>query len=136
MDELWTRIWHDLIARMDGPFHLRFIFQPLMAMIFAIRDGVKDAHEGRPAYFWSLCTEPSFRKERIRDGWKSMSRVVIVATAMDLIYQVIEFRTIHPGETILTVAALAVLPYVLLRGPIKRLASAFMHRKLVERPHH
>jgi hypothetical protein len=65
-----------------------------------------------------------------------MSRVIIVATAMDLIYQVIEFRTIHPGETILAVAALAILPYLFLRGPIKRIASAFMHRKLVERPHH
>ncbi len=136
MDELLTRIWSNLLGRLDGPFHLRFIFQPLMAILFAIRDGVKDAHTGRPAYLWSLFKEPHLRKERILDGWKSMSRVIIVATVMDLIYQLIEFHTIHPFETLLTVAALAILPYVLLRGPIKRLASTFLHRRLVEKTHH
>jgi hypothetical protein len=49
MDELLTRVWHDLGGRLDGPLHLRFFLQPLMATIFAIRDGVRDAHSGRPA---------------------------------------------------------------------------------------
>lgn len=134
MDELLIRTWHDLVGRLDGPLHLRFFLQPLMASIFAIRDGVRDAHTGRPAYLWALFTEPENRKERIRDGWVAISKIFIAAVAMDLVYQLIEFRTIHPIETLLTAAVLAILPYILLRGPIKRLASLFMHRKL--EPHH
>ena len=38
--------------------------------------------------------------------------------------------------SIAIVGLLAIVPYVLLRGPVKRIASAFMHRKLVERLHH
>ena len=35
----------------------------------AIRDGVKDARAGRPAYFWSLLTEDGHRGERLHEGW-------------------------------------------------------------------
>jgi hypothetical protein len=105
-----------------------------MASIFAIRDGVRDAHTGRPAYLWALFADPANRKERIRDGWVAISKIFIAALAMDLIYQLIVFRTIHPVEMLLTAAVLAIVPYVLLRGPIKRIASALMHRKL--EPHH
>lgn len=136
MDEYFTRFWNDMVGRLDGPLHFRFILQPLMALIFATRDGIKDAHLGRPAFLWSLFTEPAFRRERIRDGWKSVGRIFFLGLAMDLAYQLIEFRTVRPVEMLLTAVLLAIVPYVLLRGPIKRLASVFMHRKLVERPHH
>ncbi|MFZ0886439.1 MAG: hypothetical protein WAN14_23760, partial [Candidatus Acidiferrales bacterium] len=58
----WERIVHDLFARLDGPLHFRFIFQPLMAIIFAVIDGVKDARAGKPAYFWELLFTPKSRK--------------------------------------------------------------------------
>lgn len=136
MDDILSRFWNDMVGRLDGPFHFRFILQPLMASFFAIRDGVRDAHTGRPAFLWSLFTEPAFRRERIRDGWKSVGRIFFIGIAMDVVYQFIELRSFRPMEMLLTAVLLAIVPYVLLRGPIKRLASAFIHRKLVERPHH
>jgi hypothetical protein len=41
---------------------------------------------------------------------------------MDVIYQWIVQRWIYPGETLIVAMALAVIPYLLLRGPVNRLA--------------
>jgi hypothetical protein len=57
MDHLITRITGDLIARVTGPMKFRLVLQPAMATFFAIRDGLKDAREGNPAYFWALFTD-------------------------------------------------------------------------------
>ena len=63
-----TEIGADLIGRLHGPFSFRFVLQPTMAAIFAIRDGVKDARAGKPAYFWNVVTEPAERRELLREG--------------------------------------------------------------------
>jgi hypothetical protein len=41
---------------------------------------------------------------------------------MDVIYQFIEFDTFHPAEAVIIALLLAFVPYVLLRGPIARIA--------------
>src|ERR1039458_3737412 len=78
----------NLVARLDGPLHFRFIFQPLMAAIFAVIDGVKDAKMGKPPYFWAMIVGAGRRKELIKDGWKSICKVFIVAMLLEAIYQV------------------------------------------------
>jgi hypothetical protein len=114
------RIWEDLAGRVTGPLHFRLILQPTMATIFAIRDGIRDARNGEPAYFWSLFTEPSRRSDRIRTGWKAVCRVFALAIAMDVIYQILAIHRVYPGEVLLVAVGLAILPYLLLRGPINR----------------
>src|SRR6266481_4487199 len=64
----FQRIWHDLVARPDAPMRFRFILQPLMAAIVAIRDGLKDARTGRSPYFWTLLRNPRERIERLNEG--------------------------------------------------------------------
>ena len=41
---------------------------------------------------------------------------------MDVIYQLIVLKTIYPGEAVIVAIALAFFPYLLLRGPIARIA--------------
>jgi hypothetical protein len=41
---------------------------------------------------------------------------------MDLVYQLIALKTFYPGEAVIVAIALAFFPYLLLRGPIARLA--------------
>ena len=41
------QFWHDLIDRPDGPMRFRFVLQPVMATVVAIRDGLEDARAGR-----------------------------------------------------------------------------------------
>ena len=129
MDDIFGRIWRDLIGRLTGPMHFRLILQPAMATIFAIRDGVRDARKAEPAYFWSLLTDATNRSYRIRTGWRAVGRVFALAIAMDVIYQIIATRRIYPGEVLLTAAGLAIVPYLLLRGPINRMIRYCTRRK-------
>ena len=121
MEELFSRFWEGLIGRVGGPMTIRLILQPTMATLLAVRAGLKDAREGRPAYFWTVITDPSQRAELLREGWKSIAKVFVAAVVMDLIYQVIVQRWIYPLETLVVAILLAVVPYLLIRGPLNRL---------------
>ena len=133
MDNFLRRIWEDLAGRLTGPMHFRLFLQPTMASIFAIRDGVRDARNGAPAYFWSLFADSAHRTQRIRTGWKAVSRVFVLAIAMDIIYQIIALHSVYPGEALLVAAGLAFVPYLLLRGPINRMIQHGIRRKSVPR---
>jgi hypothetical protein len=100
----------------------RLFLQPAMALIFAIRDGLKDARESRPAYFYSLFTDQVNRRNRLREGFKAVSRVFTLAIVMDLIYQLIVLRWFYPMQALIVAFVLAFLPYILLRGPVNRIA--------------
>ena len=100
----------------------RLILQPLMAALLALRAGLKDAREGRPAYLWTVLTDPAQRTELLHEGWKSIARVFFLAVIMDLIYQWIMQHWVYPLETLVVAILLAVVPYVLLRGPVNRIA--------------
>lgn len=121
MEELWLRFVNDFVNRLDGPLHFRFIAQPLMAIIFASIDGVKDAKAGKPAYFWAMFKHPEQRRELIKDGWKHFGKIFILAIILDIIYQLKVHGTIYPGEVLLVSLLLAVVPYVLMRGPVNRI---------------
>ena len=90
--------------------------------ILAIIDGVKDARAGRPLYTWTLLTDSAHRGIYLREGLRRVTRVIIFAVVMDAIYQFMVLRRFYLGEALVTVFVVAVLPYVLIRGPIARLA--------------
>ena len=123
MEELIARGWEDLGARVGGPMTFRLILQPLMAALLALRAGLKDAREGRPPYLWTVLTDPAQRAELLHEGWKSIARVFFLAVIMDLIYQLIMQQWVYPLETLVVAILLAVVPYVLLRGPVNRIAQ-------------
>ena len=130
VDELLTRFWSDLVARVHGPFSFRFVLQPLVALIFATRDGIVDARQERPPYFWTIFTRPRERWELLREGGKAVARVIALGVLMDVVYQVLIFHRIYAPQLIVIVLALAFLPYVVFRGPINRIARAWMTRRV------
>ena len=105
----------DLVGRLDGPLHFRFIFQPLMASIFAIRDGRRDAHAERKPF--RVITDPAQRREVLLSGWKSVGKVFVLALILDAVYQFKVFRWFYPSQALLVALYLADDPYLLLRGP-------------------
>lgn len=123
--ETLQRIIENLFGRLDGPLHFRFILQPLMAFIFATIDGLKDAKAGRPAYFWAIFTRPEHRRELLKDGWKHFGKIFILAIILDAVYQLKVQHTLYPGEMLFVALVLAVVPYVVLRGPVNRIAGLF-----------
>jgi hypothetical protein len=119
-------IWQELISRPDGPMAFRIYLQPVMSTIYAILNGVKDAREDKHPYFWALFTEPSHRAELLRDGWKSVRNVFLLAIGMDLVYQILVLKGLRPVQGLLVAAVLALVPYLLVRGPVNRLARLFL----------
>jgi hypothetical protein len=123
MDELFSRAWEQLLSRAGGPLHLRFVLQPMAALILAIRAGLRDAKAHRPAYLWTLLSEPGERRGLIRDALKDIGRVFAVTIVVDCIYQIIEFHWIYPIQALIVAFALAIIPYILIRGPVTRISS-------------
>lgn len=124
MEEALYRLFENMIDRVSGPMHLRLMMQPLMASIVAVISGFKDAQEHKPAYFWAIFTQPGHRREILKDGWKSIGRVFMLAMLLDVIYQFIVQRWVYPLEALLTAFLLAIVPYLVLRGVANRAGSA------------
>ena len=122
MDDIWTRILEHMADRVSGPMKFRLLLQPIMASIFAIRSGLHDARTGKPPYLWTLLTDPAHRADMIKDGWKSVGKVFLLALVLDVVYQIIVSRFVYPGEAIIVAFLLAIVPYLILRGLVTRLA--------------
>ena len=121
MAEILRRVWENLIGRSAGPLYLRLIVQPAVATILAIRAGLRDARESRPPYFWAVLTNPDHRRDLLRQGWKDVGKVFILALILDAIYQLIVHRGVYVLEMLITATALAIVPYLLVRGPVNRI---------------
>ena len=125
MEEMLMRFWTNLLVRFRGPMTFRLILQPTLASILAIRAGLKDARESRPPYLWTILTDRSQRGKLIREGRRAIARVFALAVISDCIHQWIFQRWIYPGEVLMVALILAVMPYLILRGPVNRIARRF-----------
>ena len=126
----WLLRWcADIVDRVGGPMTFRIILQPLMATLLAVRGGLRDAKEDRPPYFWSILTDPSSRPALLREGWKAVARVFVLAIVMDFIYQLVVLRWLYPIQLFIVAILLAVVPYLLIRGPVNRIARLFQRKR-------
>lgn len=116
------RIFTSIAERPGGPMTFRFILQPVMATALAAIDGIRDARNGTPPYLWSLISGSQERAGQIYDGIVATARVILLGLGMDVAYQIIEFKTVYPGEAAIVAVLLAFIPYLLLRGPFARVA--------------
>lgn len=121
-----ARGWENFLARPTGSLNLRFILQPAIASVLALRAGIKDARESRPAYLWAAVTNPEHRLQLLHGGWKDMRTPFLVAATLDAIYQLIIHKFIYPLELLFTATLLALVPYFILRGPVNRIARRFI----------
>jgi hypothetical protein len=124
MDDVLRRFWCNLIGRASGPINFRLVIQPTVASVLAIRAGIKDAREGRPAFLWAAITNPACRPELMRQSWRDVGKVFVLALVLDAVYQLIVQRGVFLGELILVATVLAIVPYILIRGPVSRMAAA------------
>jgi len=122
MQEQFVRLYEHLIARVSGPLHFRLLLQPLMATIFAVKSGLKDAREGNSPYLWLFVSDKSQRKGLVREAWKSVGKIFIIALIIDAVYQYIAVGWFYPLEALITAIILAILPYICLRGIVNRIA--------------
>ena len=129
MGSFFSAYWSDFIGRFDGPLHFRLFMQPLMAIFFAIRDGSRDARESRGAYLWSIVTDPAQRRYLLESGWKGISKVFVLAFALDVVYQFMVWHGLKLLQALMTAIVLAVIPYAVLRGPVNRVLRSNSTRR-------
>ncbi len=118
------RFVHNLVERPDGPMRFRFVLQPVMAMIAAVHDGLKDARAGRSPYFVTMLRSRQERLGLLREGVNATARIILLGIAMDVVYQALVLGTFYPNEAVMIALLLAFVPYLVLRGLVRRVGGA------------
>jgi hypothetical protein len=121
MEEIIVRMFENLTDRVSGIMKFRLVLQPLTAIIYAIRAGLRDAKGDKVPFLLGLFKFKSHRKDLLLEGWKDVGKVFIIAIIVDVIYQLIELKTVFPGEAIIVAIILAIIPYLIFRGPVNRI---------------
>ena len=124
MDDFVVRVWENLVGRVTGPMSFRLILQPAIAIVLAIRAGRRDTRAGKPPYFFSILTSPANRHGLLLEGWKEVAKVFVMATLIDVAYQVMVLRWLYPNEALFVAFLLAFLPYLAVRSLTDRFARA------------
>ncbi|MDM0011663.1 hypothetical protein QTH87_04335 [Variovorax sp. J22P168] len=125
--EPFVRTWADITSGRHVPLAFRFVLQPCVAAFFAWRAGLADARAGRPYYFWALVSDPAHRRRLLREGWRQIGKVFLVALLADAIYQAIELHWFYPFQALMIAMLLAVLPYLVFRSIVNRILHGRWH---------
>jgi hypothetical protein len=112
----------ELPQRFTGPGRFRFILQPVTAIFLGIRGGLADAKTGNPPYLFSLVFHAGRRRELLRSGAAAISTLLAMGIIMDVVFQLILYRAVHPGAALLVGPIFICFPYALSRALTTRLA--------------
>jgi hypothetical protein len=105
-----------------GPGRFRFILQPMMTIILGIRGGLADAKTGNPPRLVGLLFSAGRRRELLRSGVVAIRTVLAIGIIMDVVFQLILYRPVHPGAALLVGPLFICFPYALSRALTTRLA--------------
>ena len=117
-----NQFFRDVLARLSGPGKLRFIIQPIVAMILGLRSGFHDAREGRAPFLWALVFHEAQRRQLLRSTFDSIRTLMAFAILLDMVSQFLIFHDVRPGAALIVGPVLITLPYVLTRALANRLA--------------
>ena len=79
-------------------------------------------HQNRGPFLWPVLWNPAHRRELLQQGWNDVGKVFLIATILDVVYQLIVLRGVYILELLITAVTLAIVHYVLHRGPLSRIA--------------
>jgi len=113
----------ELPQRFTGPGRLRFILQPMTAILLGIRGGLRDAKSGNPPYLFGLLYGVESRRELLRSGVAAVRNLVALGIIMDIVFQLIIYHSVHPGAALVIGPILICFPYALSRALTTRLAG-------------
>ena len=109
------QLLEELPRRFTGPGRFRFILQPMMAIALGIRGGLADAKTGNPPYIFGLLFSAGRRRELLRSGVVAIRTLLALGIIMDVVFQLVLYRSVHPGAALLVAPLFICLPYALSR---------------------
>jgi hypothetical protein len=118
----------ELPQRFTGPGRLRFILQPMTAILLGIRGGLRDAKVGNPPFLFGLLFGAGRRRELLRSGVAAIRNLLAFGIILDVVFQVVLYRSVHPGAALLVGPILICLPYVVSRALTRRVTWGMAER--------
>lgn len=112
----------ELPRRFTGPGLFRFILQPALAILLGLRGGLADAKAGNPPYLFGLLFDAGRRRELLQSGAAAIRTLLAMGIILDVVFQLVIYRAVHPGAALLVGPILICLPYALSRALTTRLA--------------
>ncbi len=129
MEEFLKKSLEHLLGRLSGPMWIRFVLQSLVSVGLGLRAGARDARMGRAPFGSLLWSGHVPRAILWRQVWRGIARLFTFAAIIDVIYQVFFLHEFHPLQALVVAAALAILPYLMVRGPANRLIRMRQNQK-------
>ncbi len=111
----------DFPRRLTGPGKLRFVLQPLMAVLLGIRGGLADARMNRPPYLEGMLLHSGWRPHLMRSGLTTIANLVLLGVLLDAVFQWAILGVSHPGAAVVVGPVLITAPYAIARGLSNRL---------------
>jgi hypothetical protein len=94
-----------------------------------VRGGLADARAGNPPYLFGLLFGAGRRRELLRSGAAAIRNLLAAGIILDLVFQFILYRAVHPGAALLVGPILIGGPYVLSRALTNRVARWWAGRE-------
>jgi len=124
----------DMLSRLSGTGRLRFILQPMTALLVGMRDGIRDSRVGYPPFLSGLVFQRGHRIDLLRSAFASVRDLVAIAIILDVISQLLIFKEVHPGAALVLGPVLIAVPYSISRALANRIARRRSQRAPVIRP--
>ena len=103
-------------AMLSGPGSVRFILQPLVAILLGVRDGRSDSSAGRPPYLYGLVFTRDVRGVEVTTALRTLAPPIAVAVILDAVLQYVIFGAVRLWQALAVGAVLIALPYIAARG--------------------
>jgi hypothetical protein len=115
------QFWNDVVSRFIGPGRFRFLIQPTVAILLGVIGGKRDAAAGRPPFLYSILSGEAGWKEAMKDGFDTISIMLILGVLADIVFQYILFGMVHIVPALLLGPILITVPYSIARGAANRI---------------
>ena len=113
----------ELPQRFTGPGRLRFILQPVFAILLGLRGGLADARTGNPPFLFGLLFDAGRRRELLRSGFATVRNLLAFGIILDIVFQWVLYGAVHPGAAVLIGPILICAPYAIARALTTRVAG-------------
>ncbi len=110
-----TEFLRDIPKRLEGPGRLRFVLQPLMAILLGVRSGRADAAAGRSPFLRGVLLHAGHRGALVRSGFEAIATVLLAGILADSLFQWILLGISYPGAALVIGPVLITVPYALTR---------------------
>ena len=120
-----SQFLEELPQRFSGSGRLRFILQPLFAILLGVRGGMTDVKAGNPPYLFGLLFTSGQRRNLLRNAGEAIGILLALGIILDVVFQLILYREVHPGAALLIGPILICTPYAISRALTNRSVRRF-----------